>query len=84
MATVPGLRNMLSQPESAERNTRTIAAPDATPSRHDETTYDGKKREPQFANAQNSCLWEIVRGCRLGPCASFPPLTSLVADRFPS
>lgn len=22
--------------------------------------YDGKKRDPQFANAANSCLWEIV------------------------
>lgn len=22
--------------------------------------YDGRKREPQYANAQNSCLWEIV------------------------
>jgi ribosome biogenesis protein MAK21 len=24
------------------------------------TTYDGKKREPEYANAQNSCLWELV------------------------
>jgi ribosome biogenesis protein MAK21 len=22
--------------------------------------YDGRKREPQFANAQTSCLWELV------------------------
>lgn len=22
--------------------------------------YDGKKREPLFANAQRSCLWEVV------------------------
>lgn len=27
----------------------------------DDGRYDGKKREPQFANAQNSCLWELVR-----------------------
>lgn len=25
------------------------------------TAYDGKKREPQYANAQGSCLWELVR-----------------------
>jgi ribosome biogenesis protein MAK21 len=23
--------------------------------------YDGKKREPQYANAESSCLWELVR-----------------------
>lgn len=22
--------------------------------------YDEKKRDPQFANAQNTCLWELV------------------------
>ena len=24
------------------------------------TKYDGKKRDPQYANAQNSCLWELA------------------------
>lgn len=27
------------------------------------TEYDGRKREPQFANADSSCLWELVRRC---------------------
>lgn len=22
--------------------------------------YDGKKRDPRYANAENSCLWELV------------------------
>ena len=22
--------------------------------------YDGKKRDPEFSNAENSCLWELV------------------------
>lgn len=25
-----------------------------------ERDYDGKKREPQFAHADNSCLWDLV------------------------
>lgn len=25
-----------------------------------DTTYDGKKREPLYAHADTSCLWEIV------------------------
>lgn len=31
------------------------AAPSAT-----DRTYDGKKREPQYAHADSSCLWELV------------------------
>jgi hypothetical protein len=30
------------------------------PAGHDSYKYDGRKREPQFANASNSCLWEIA------------------------
>ena len=25
-----------------------------------DTTYDGRKRDPQYAHAEGSCLWEIV------------------------
>jgi len=24
-------------------------------------SYDGRKRDPQFADADTSCLWELVR-----------------------
>lgn len=30
-----------------------------------DTTYDGRKRDPQYAHAEGSCLWEIVSW--LGP-----------------
>jgi len=26
----------------------------------DQRAYDGKKREPQYAHADSSCLWELV------------------------
>ena len=28
--------------------------------KNDVQEYDGKKREPQFAHADSSCLWELV------------------------
>lgn len=31
------------------------------------TAYDGRKRDPQHSNAENSCLWELVsRAARIG------------------
>lgn len=65
MATIPGLRTMLTEAEDV--NTRLlepVADADAsTASRRaeDDGRYDGKKREPAFAHAENSCLWELVR-----------------------
>lgn len=60
MATVTGLRTMLTEPEDA--STREIeSSSDAAPKRaEDDGRYDGKKREPAFAHAENSCLWELV------------------------
>ena len=26
-----------------------------------EQAYDGRKRDPQYANADSTCLWELVR-----------------------
>ena len=68
MATIPGLRTMLTEAEDVE--TRLIdAAPvvegSDKPARIDDGRYDGKKREPAFAHAENSCLWELVSlSCR--------------------
>lgn len=30
-----------------------------------ERTYDGKKREPLYAHADSSCLWDLVSGLLL-------------------
>lgn len=58
---------MLTEPEDLA--TKAAAAKAAAPpavedgassSKVHPVAYDGRKREPQFANAQNSCLWEIV------------------------
>ena len=64
MATVPGLRKMLTEGEEVRiMAVAAVEKDDTEPSssHHDDGRYDGKKREPQFANAQNSCLWELVR-----------------------
>lgn len=66
MATIPGLRNLITEAEDLSAATANALAaqsanPSASSSRHNDVAYDGKKREPQFANAQNSCLWELVR-----------------------
>lgn len=59
MATVPGLRTMLTDAEDV--NNRLIdPTEDGKPERIDDGRYDGKKREPAFAHAENSCLWELV------------------------
>ncbi|ORX37639.1 CBF/Mak21 family-domain-containing protein [Kockovaella imperatae] len=65
-STVPGLRRMLSEPEDDEvehfvdadrpQDDVTGAPAQASGSR----AYDGKKREPRFANADASCLWELL------------------------
>lgn len=53
---------MITEAEDLAAATATYLASksEASSSRHDNVAYDGKKREPQFANAQNSCLWELV------------------------
>lgn len=69
IATVSGLRELLSVPES-ERAVVPAKAKE-TDQEHGptefSTAYDGKKREPRFANALNSCLWELVRPPSFSP-----------------
>lgn len=63
MATIKGLRVMLDEPEGQRALPSTATATDPSARPDDATApYDGKKREPQFAHAQNSCLWELVSG----------------------
>ncbi|GAA5961282.1 hypothetical protein JCM3765_002898 [Sporobolomyces pararoseus] len=62
MSTVPGLREMIAQPESEKIKTavQSEKKEDSDDKKEWPTAYDGKKREPEFANAQNSCLWELI------------------------
>lgn len=49
--TFPDLSTLMNDPEES-------AFDDDAP--EDRPVYDGKKREPIYANAQRSCLWEMV------------------------
>lgn len=60
MSSVPGLREMIAESELAKKSQ---GVPELKPVEGEKkwpTSYDGKKREPEYANAQNSCLWELV------------------------
>lgn len=51
-----GVEHFVDAPEVGEKAKETSVVKDAL---HDQA-YDGKKRDPQHANAQGSCLWELV------------------------
>lgn len=44
----------------AEERDASVAAAAVAQQGSSSSRYDGKKRDPQYANAQNSCLWEIA------------------------
>lgn len=67
---MPGLKTLYSEPEDdgeLEQETFRDVPEDGEPvvaleqsiSRHDES-YDGRKRDPEYSNADKSCLWETV------------------------
>ncbi|KAG8696348.1 hypothetical protein FRC09_008568 [Ceratobasidium sp. 395] len=56
--TTPGLRDLLNDTE-VKRNQTTIAEDVDDPPRGD-GSYDPKKRDPQWANAHRTCLWELL------------------------
>lgn len=62
----PGLRRMLIEPEDdGEEHFVDADAPNRVPkagesSKASEKQYDGKKREPLYAHADQSCLWELL------------------------
>ncbi|KEP55612.1 putative ribosome biogenesis protein MAK21 [Rhizoctonia solani 123E] len=56
--TTPGLRDLLKDNE-IKRNQLTISEDLEDPTRGD-GTYDPKKRDPQWANAHRTCLWELL------------------------
>ncbi|CEL56534.1 putative protein C4F10,09c OS=Schizosaccharomyces pombe (strain 972 / ATCC 24843) GN=SPAC4F10.09c PE=1 SV=1 [Rhizoctonia solani AG-1 IB] len=56
--TTPGLRELLKDNE-VKRNQVTISEDLEDPTRGD-GSYDPKKRDPQWANAHRTCLWELL------------------------
>ncbi|TKA56439.1 hypothetical protein B0A53_02009 [Rhodotorula sp. CCFEE 5036] len=63
LATVPGLRTLISVPEKVKLEAvKEAQAKLAEKDRdsHAMDAYDGRKRDPKYAHAENSCLWELV------------------------
>lgn len=58
--TFPGLGALIDQPEEhdVENGYGTNAQEVGTPARTQ--VYDGRKRDPEYSNAEHSCLWELV------------------------
>ncbi|KAK6908849.1 hypothetical protein I203_102854 [Kwoniella mangroviensis CBS 8507] len=70
-STTPGLKKMLIEPEdddiehfvdADQKNNKPKEVDDALKKKKimDEKAYDGKKREPLYANADSSCLWDLI------------------------
>ncbi|CBQ70989.1 related to MAK21-protein required for 60S ribosomal subunit biogenesis [Sporisorium reilianum SRZ2] len=71
---MPGLRTMLTEPEEDdEEHFHDVASSDdesedkrtdkpapAAAAKHASTKYDGRKREPRFAHAGTTCLWDVL------------------------
>ena len=53
--TFPSLRSLIDQPEALDSDEEEEEEGDRTAS----LAYNGKKRDPQFSNADRCCLWEI-------------------------
>ncbi|KAK1724543.1 CBF/Mak21 family protein [Colletotrichum acutatum] len=72
----PDLRALLEEPEDndTEEATSQPSAEDQNTSVSRGSVYDGRKRNPEHSNAQNSCLWEIIP-----PLTHFHPSVSLLA-----
>lgn len=72
----PVLRAMLTTPEEDDDEERFVDAPDDDDDEENDskdqadpaptqqqppvTLYDGRKRDPQYSNAEQTCLWELV------------------------
>ncbi|KAI9691928.1 MAG: hypothetical protein M1822_008001 [Bathelium mastoideum] len=76
----PSIRGMLNQPEEDD-NENGLPNGDATNSdqntRLQNTGYDPRKRDPEYSNAQHTCLWEL-----LPFLAHYHPSISLFGDNL--
>ncbi|OHF04342.1 CBF/Mak21 family protein [Colletotrichum orchidophilum] len=72
----PDLKALLEEPEDSEIEeiTSQRVAEEQNTSVSRGNVYDGRKRNPEHSNAQNSCLWEIIP-----PLTHFHPSVSLLA-----
>ncbi|OHW95513.1 cbf mak21 family protein [Colletotrichum incanum] len=72
----PDLRALLEEPEEhdVEETAGQVMDQEQNKSVSRGTMYDGRKRNPEHSNAQNSCLWEIIP-----PLTHFHPSVSLLA-----
>jgi len=64
MADIPGLKTMINfipndEEEKFEDVSEDVSVPSVSP-QHIESKYDPRKREPSFANADSSHLWELM------------------------
>ena len=65
----PGLRRMITEPQDdgeehfvdAPENVHQASQMGEKLNASGSKEYDGRKREPQYSNAETSCLWELVR-----------------------
>ena len=79
-AAFPSIRGMLNQAEEYDddneiQNGR-VSDPEQHPATHD-THYDPRKRDPEYSNAQYTCLWEL-----LPFIAHYHPSISLFANNM--
>ena len=91
-ATFPSLIGLIDQAEEHEMDKEAIhdanedlgrsltaarSTTDAAPRRQTSSTYDGRKRDPEHSNAENSCMWEL-----LPFLAHFHPSVAVGADHI--
>ena len=73
--TLPGLLTLIEEPEEHQAHAETRGTErggaDGSKGEH----YDGRKRDPEYSNAHNTCLWEIVSRRLLGGIPEFTLLT---------
>src|SRR5690554_5518683 len=77
----PSLRTLLTQPEDGDSDEEHFVdadKPASAPPTLPKDSYDPSKRNPSFANATKSCLWELV-----SPSESLSP-TGGIDETLPS
>ncbi|KAK0104742.1 hypothetical protein ONS95_005012 [Cadophora gregata] len=87
-ATFPGVKTLLSDPEESDetedevfhdapKDEPVLDIKDSDGQSRPSVQYDGRKRDPEYCNADKSCLWELVPFL-----VHFHPSVSLFASRL--
>lgn len=94
--TFPSLKSLFNDPEDdGQRDTevfRDVPEDDADDQMQDDVpppklpseSYDGRKRDPEFSNADKSCLWELVSFVLTNKPTLLIPLIGPIFGPFPS